>query len=148
MRKKTLMRVAGASDTITARKAALLIGIATVLVTVVSGILMRWVDQTDFDSIWLGLWWAVQTVTTVGYGDTVPQTVAGRALATLVMLTGIGFISVVTAAITAAFIESARRRLAEEKADLLEDDTDHRLDDVLTRLERIETLLHERPSSS
>lgn len=143
------MRMVSASDTITARRAALLIGIATVLVTLVSGILMRWVDQTDFDNIWLGLWWAVQTVTTVGYGDTVPQTVAGRVLATLVMLTGIGFISVVTAAITAAFIESARRRLTEEAAasDLLEDETDHRLDDVLTRLERIETLLGERPSS-
>jgi voltage-gated potassium channel len=147
MRKNAFMRMAGASDTITARRAALLIGIVTVLVTLVSGILMRWIDQTDFDNIWLGLWWAVQTVTTVGYGDTVPQTVGGRVLATLVMLTGIGFISVVTAAITAAFIESARRRLAEEKAGLLEDETDHRLDDVITRLGRIETLLGERPSS-
>jgi voltage-gated potassium channel len=145
------MRMAGASksdSTITARRAALAIGAVTVLVTFVSGILMRWVDHTDFDNIWLGIWWAVQTVTTVGYGDTVPHTVGGRALATLVMLTGIGFISVVTAAITAAFIESARRRLEAEGADPLEDDTDHRLNDVLTRLERIETLLHERSSSS
>jgi voltage-gated potassium channel len=141
------MRMAGTADAITARRAALLIGVVTVFVTLVSGILMRWVDQTDFDNIWLGIWWAVQTVTTVGYGDTVPHTVGGRLLATVVMLTGIGFITVVTAAITAAFIESARRRLAEQANDPLDDETDDRLNDVVARLERIETLLHGRTNS-
>ena len=38
---------------------------------------MRWVDKDDFSSVWDGMWWAVQTVTTVGYGDAVPTTVAG-----------------------------------------------------------------------
>lgn len=146
----TILRMIGGQredPTITARRAALAIGAVTVFVTVAAGILMRWIDKTDFDSIWLGLWWAVQTVTTVGYGDTVPTTVAGRLVAAIVMIVGIGFIAVVTAAITAAFIESARRRLADQAADPLEDPTSDQLDEVLKRLERLETLLRERPSS-
>ena len=111
------MRMAGASDTITARRAALVDrrrdGRRHVRERDPHALGRS--KRTSTTSGW-GLWWAVQTVTTVGYGDTVPQTLAGRALATLVMLTGIGFISVVTAAITAAFIESARRRLDAEQA--------------------------------
>ena len=114
-RTMTLLRLAGAhKGTITARGAAFAIATVTVLITVASGIAMRWVDNDDFSSVWDGMWWAVQTVTTVGYGDAVPTTGAGRVLATLVMLTAIGFIAVVTAAITAAFIESARKRLEED----------------------------------
>jgi voltage-gated potassium channel len=148
----TLLRLAGlggsGSTTITARRAALAIGVMTVFVTVVSGILMVWIDSKDFDTRWQGLWWAVQTVTTVGYGDAVPTTGAGQALAALVMLTGIGFLAVVTAAITAAFIESARKRFAEMGSDPLEDaqaDTMARqVEEILTRLERVESLLEKR----
>ena len=109
---------------------------------------MRWLDPEDFDSIWVGLWWAVQTVTTVGYGDTVPHNVWGRFVAAVVMIVGIGFIAVVTAAITAAFIESARRRLAAAAVDPLDDPVEdrilRRLDEIATRLERVETALEER----
>ena len=56
-----------------------------------------------------GLWWAAQTVTTVGYGDNVPMNLPGRLLAVFVMLMGIGFLTVVTAAITSTFVARARR---------------------------------------
>ena len=149
MKDPPLLRIIGrhGDADVTARRAALAIGAVTVVVTVASGILMRWVDRSEFDSIWLGLWWAVQTVTTVGYGDNVPTTVPGRLVASLVMVVGIGFIAVVTAAITASFIESARRRLA-AGADPLADPTYAKLDEVVKRLDRLETLLRERPSSS
>ena len=55
-------------------------------------------------SLGSGLWWAVQTVTTVGYGDNVPTNVTGQLLAALVMLLGIGFLTVITAAITSTFV--------------------------------------------
>jgi voltage-gated potassium channel len=84
----------------------------TAAVTLVGGLLMRVTDPDTFPSIWSGLWWAVQTTTTVGYGDLVPESGAGRFVAALVMLGGIGFITVSTAAIASAFVEAARRRRA------------------------------------
>jgi len=93
----------------------------TAAVTLVGGLLMRLTDPDSFPSIWSGLWWAVQTTTTVGYGDVVPQSAAGRFIATLVMLGGIGFITVSTAAIASAFIEAARRRRAADDDSLADE---------------------------
>ena len=73
--------------------------VSTVM-TLVAGVLMTVIDHENFPSIGAGLWWAVQTVTTVGYGDHVPTTVAGRLVASAVMLFGIGFLTVITASIT------------------------------------------------
>ena len=50
------------------------------------------------------MWWAIVTVTTVGYGDIVPKTDAGRVIDIIVMLGGIGFLAVLTAAIAQRFI--------------------------------------------
>lgn len=124
---------------LTVRRAAWAIGAATIVVTVASGIAIRLVDRSEFPNVWLGIWWAVQTVTTVGYGDVVPTKPAGRILATVVMATGIGFLTVVTASITAAFVENARRRLAHE-----EDTQAARLEEIAERLERLERALHEK----
>ena len=88
--------------------------VVTLVVTIVGGLLMRLTDPDTYPNIWLGLWWAIQTTTTVGYGDLVPGSAAGRAIAALVMLVGIGFITVSTAGITSAFLEAARRRRAAE----------------------------------
>src|SRR5688572_12258136 len=85
----------------TVRRAVRAIAGVTIVVTVASGVAMRFIDSEDFPNVWLGLWWAAQTVTTVGYGDVTPTHPAGRLLAIVVMLSGIGFITVVTATITA-----------------------------------------------
>ena len=125
---------------LTARRAGQAIAIVTVAVTILSGVLMWLVDREDFPNVWLGLWWAAQTVTTVGYGDVTPTTVTGRLIAAFVMVSGIGFLTVVTAAITAMFVESARRRFREDV------DRAHgeRLDAIVERLDRIETALRDR----
>ncbi len=91
----------------------------SVVVTVIAGLLMRLTDPHTYPNIWLGLWWAIQTTTTVGYGDLVPDSVGGRVIAALVMVVGIGFITVSTAAITSAFLEAARRRRSADKEDPL-----------------------------
>ena len=88
-----------------------------------------------------GLWWAVQTVTTVGYGDRVPETAAGQLLAALVMLLGIGFVTVITASITGAFVARTRKEQATgDSAHSAE-----QLQDIIARLERIEVNLN-RPT--
>jgi voltage-gated potassium channel len=126
---------------LTAQRAGLAITAVTIVVTFVSGVAMWLVDrEQDFPNFWLGLWWAVQTVTTVGYGDITPETVAGRVIAAIVMLSGVAFVTVVTAAITAVFVESARGRLRAST------DAAHteRLDEIVQRLDRIETRLGDR----
>ena len=93
------------------RQAAAVIAVVTTSITVLSGFLMTAVDHGGFPTLGSGLWWAVQTVTTVGYGDHVPETVGGQLLAALVMLLGIGFITVITAAITSSFVARSREEL-------------------------------------
>lgn len=67
------------------------------------------------------LWWAVVTVTTVGYGDKVPQTGAGKWVATVLMLTGIGLVSALTATVASYFVQEQRSsELDEIKAQLTE----------------------------
>ena len=124
---------------LTARRAGQAIAVATVVVTLLSGIAMWLVDREEFPNVWLGLWWAVQTVTTVGYGDITPTHPVGRLIAALVRVSGIGFLTVVTATITAVFVESARHRLRDRPGGIHE-----RLDDIAGRLERIERALEER----
>jgi voltage-gated potassium channel len=57
-------------------------------------------------STWDGVWWAVTTMTTVGYGDISPETVPGRVIGIAVMLVGIGFIAVLTGAVAQRFLAS------------------------------------------
>jgi voltage-gated potassium channel len=84
------------------------------------------------------LWWAVVTVTSVGYGDTSPVTAAGRGVAVVLMITGIALFGVVTASIAAYFVEQDQDRRVEE-----------RLGEVLAVLRRVESRLDEmeRPGS-
>jgi voltage-gated potassium channel len=84
------------------------IAAVTLLVTVLSGAAMHIVDRREFPTIGRGLWWAAQTVTTVGYGDAVPHSTAGRVVAIVVMLSAIAFVTVVTAAVTAILIDRSR----------------------------------------
>ena len=88
------------------------VAIITTAVTIAGGLLVRLTDPDQIHSIWEGFWWAIQTVTTVGYGDVIPTSPLGRVIAAVVMIGGIGFITVTTAAIASAFVEAARRRNA------------------------------------
>jgi voltage-gated potassium channel len=99
------------------------------MLVVVAGATISVADRHEFPNIGLGMWWAVTTVTTVGYGDVVPHTTLGRIIASILMLLGIGFLSMLTATIASSFV--AR------------DTTDARstLDDVMAKLESIERRL-------
>ena len=90
------------------------------------------VEKSQNLSAWDGVWWAMTTVTTVGYGDVSPETDGGRVIALVVMLVGIGFVAILTAAAAERFIAS-RREVAQEREELRE-----RLDEVLSRLDALD----------
>jgi voltage-gated potassium channel len=123
-------------ESLTARRAAAIIAAATVVITVAGGILERVFDHREFHTTGKGLWFALQTVTTVGYGDVTPSQRSGRIIAGVVMLAGIAFLAVITAAVTASLIESSRRRFAQNEADQA-----NRLEEISERLSRIEASL-------
>jgi voltage-gated potassium channel len=127
----------------TPRGAAIVIATVSTVITLGAGTLMTVLDRENYPSIGSGLWWAAQTVTTVGYGDNVPTTLAGQLVAVLVMLFGIGFLTVITAAITSTFVSRSRREQTPSDADAALAEQFRQLD---SRLERIEAAL--RGSSS
>jgi voltage-gated potassium channel len=110
---------------------------AVVAVSLGCAVVARIFAPDDFDTFGESLWWAAQTVTTVGYGDVIPATTQGRAIAFLLMLTGFATLSLMTASISAAFVHrvEAPRRAAELRA-VLEalERLDRRLDEFERRL--------------
>lgn len=124
-------------DSLTARRAAGIIAAFTVAITVAGGLLERFLDHAEYPTIGRGLWFALQTVTTVGYGDVTPKQAVGRFIAAVVMLAGIGFLAVITASVTASLLESSRRRFTAQS----EADDTRKFDDMTDRLARIEAAL-------
>ena len=126
------------------RTAAGVIVTATTVVVVAGGVLMRVLDHGEYSDIWVGMWWALQTVTTVGYGDVTPKNPSGRIIATFVMLQGIAFLAITTAAITSTFVARANKE-RDLAHDADEDDAEKRMEAQLKsidqRLERLETML-------
>jgi voltage-gated potassium channel len=70
-----------------------------------------------FGSITRSLWWAMVTLTTVGYGDVYPETILGRVAAGMVALAGIGIVAMPTGILASAFAEEFRERHEAGKAD-------------------------------
>jgi voltage-gated potassium channel Kch len=127
------------------RLAASVIVTATAIVVVGGGLLMRLIDHEEYANIWVGMWWAMQTVTTVGYGDVTPKDPNGRIVAAFVMLEGISFLAIITAAITSAFVARAQaeREVKADERGLPEAD-ERRLDAMQAQLDRIEALLRQQ----
>lgn len=91
------------------RNAAGVIVIATLVVVVGAGVLICLIDREEYPNVGIGMWWALQTVTTVGYGDVTPTNFSGRLVGAAVMLEGTAFIAIVTAVITSTFVARATR---------------------------------------
>ena len=118
---------------------------SVVALVIVSGVLFSHLE--DGYSVSEGVWWAIVTATSVGYGDVVPASGLGRLVATLLMLAGISFVALLSAA-TAAYLVDIEGE--EEQADLLqrireqqhrEQKIQEQLHEVNDRLQRLETLL-------
>lgn len=107
--------------------------IATMVVIVfVFATVIRIFDQSDFKTYGDALWWAVATVTTVGYGDIVPKTTVGRFVASLLMITGFAFLSLITGTIASVLVARFTRTRSDERVV----QALARLEERLERLER------------
>jgi voltage-gated potassium channel len=112
-----------------ARRGLVFVGITTVLLILAGAAALELVEPKTVRGGFLdGIWWAIVTASTVGYGDIAPATFGGRAIAVVLMLSGIGLISTFSASVTSYFVGQ------QEAADLKE---------VRERLARIERMLAE-----
>lgn len=134
------------------RLAAQVIVTATTLVVVLGGLMMRFFDHAEYHTVWIGMWWVLQTVTTVGYGDYTPKAAIGRILTSLVMLYGIAFLSITTAAITSVFVARAEQERASglhAAAGQAESSAEERFDRIDAQLavlnDRVDELLRKNP---
>jgi voltage-gated potassium channel Kch len=87
-----------------------LISVATLGFTLVAALVERIVEPHTFTSYGLACWWAVQTVSTVGYGDITPVTAAGRSVAAAVQIFSVALVPAVTSIVVAILIEQRRVR--------------------------------------
>jgi voltage-gated potassium channel len=83
-------------------------------VAILCALVARIAAPEDFPTYGRAFWWSVQTVTTVGYGDVTPQSTTGRAIAAVLMVCAIALISVLTASISASFINRLEKSRGED----------------------------------
>jgi voltage-gated potassium channel len=110
-------------------KYAALIALGTV---VIGGAIVASVETNQHMTTWDGIWWAATTVTTVGYGEFTVETDAGRIIAMMIMLVGIGFVALLTAFIADRFVHNQEETQAKEDAILAE------LQAIRARLDELE----------
>jgi len=115
------------------RDAAYLIVSVWLFFIVVFAVVEHLVDSKTFGTVWEGMWWGTQTVTTVGYGDVVPSDTAGKAIAVVLMLGGLSLIAVITGVITSAFVARAEA----ERREAGEDPVMTRLDELSAQLDQL-----------
>jgi len=131
-------------DPLSVRKAMVVITVATLVSVMIGGVLITVVDREEFPDLGTGLWWALQTVTTVGYGDVTPKNPAGRLVGALFLLEAIAFVTIVTAMITSSFVERARQQQITESETAGTVDIEQltaQLSEITSRLDRIQQTL-------
>ncbi len=99
------------------KQAMLAIVVLAIGISMVGALVMYVSDDQAFSSFGLSVWWAVVTVSTVGYGDVVPDTSAGRTVASGLILFSMAFFPVLTGLVTAALINRAQTATSELEAE-------------------------------
>jgi voltage-gated potassium channel len=118
---------------------------------VLAGFVVTLIDRKDFPNLGIGIWWAVVTLGTVGYGDVVPHTTWGRIVGSVVIVLGVTFISILTATVTSYFVAANQEDFAADVAEAAEQDkaedveTHRLLNELLDRVGAIEAKLDDRP---
>jgi voltage-gated potassium channel len=106
----------------------------TFLLAIGVGITVRLVAPKDFHSVGEGMWWAVVTLGTVGYGDVVPTTPWGRVVGALTIILGVTFLAFLTATVTSMFVSNEQRGQV-EALDAAREESEEELVALLRRLD-------------
>jgi len=125
----------------------LYLAVTTLLVGLLAGFVVTLVDKQDLPTFGDGIWWAIVTLGTVGYGDIVPHTAWGRVVGSLVIVFGVTFIAFLTAIVTSAFVSAAEQRarvVEQQREEASEEETRKLLRSLQTQLEAIEAKLDAR----
>lgn len=115
-----------------ARSVTLGLAFTFVLLAMVGAVFMRFADPDNFPSFGEAVWWALQTITTVGYGDAVPTTTTGKFVAGIEMVMGVSFIAFLTATVTSTVIQRSEED-ANEAERLTREETTKTIVDAITR---------------
>lgn len=79
-----------------------------------SGLIVTLIDHKDFPTFGTGVWWAIVTLGTVGYGDVVPHTAWGRVVGSVVIIVGVTFLSFLIATVTSYFVAAEQAEADEQ----------------------------------
>lgn len=110
-------RMLGLALRASVRKIVVFLGVVLVMVLIIGSVMyLVETPESGFTSIPQSIYWAIVTLTTVGYGDIAPQTVLGRILASLVMILGYGLIAVPTGIVTVELSQAGRTKLVSTQA--------------------------------
>ncbi len=123
------------------------LALVTLGLGVLAGFVVTLVDKKDFPSFGDGVWWAIVTLGTVGYGDIVPHTAWGRVVGSIVIVFGVTFIAFLTATVTSAFVSAAEEQAREQerqREEASEQEMRELLRVVKTQLDAIEAKLDGR----
>jgi len=125
-------------ERLTLFRAIRLILLVAIVLVLAAGALERLVEPETFTSIGLSYWWAVTTVTTVGYGDVVPHDTAGRVVGAMLMLIGLSLIPTLTSVVVSALVSKIARRQHEQDLLLFQDQSARlaRIEEHLAALDR------------
>jgi voltage-gated potassium channel len=88
----------------------------TAALALLAGFVATLVDRQDFPTFGVGVWWAIVTLATVGYGDVVPTTTWGKVVGSATIIVGVTFLSFLTATVTSLFVSTEQDENAAEEA--------------------------------
>jgi voltage-gated potassium channel len=128
-------RVQRAIERLTIFRAVRMVALVALSLAFVAAVLERLIDPAmgDFAD---ALWWAIVTVTTVGYGDVIPTSTSGRVIASFLMVAGVSAIPITTSLVVSVFVSRAQAQQRAHDAELRAE--------LMARLERIEQALAAR----
>ncbi len=129
----------------------MIIAILSIQCILISGVLFYAIENginPHVKNIFDGIWWSVITLTTIGYWDIYPMTFAGRSLAMILAIVGVGLVALPTGILTSGFIRALRsEKKISQLVNVIEEEEKEQ-DEILERVEEIEKKIQKTPKNT